>query len=109
MTDALIGHNTYMSWRLALASLLLLCSGSEGLRGTAFQHGCRGTSPTGIKWQFAQPQHTATTVVVKTLKTLPNVTNCAHGHYAVEKSEVAPRFVVSRVCVVRCAWCVWCV
>ena len=83
----------FMPWRLALASLFLLCSGSEGLRGTAFQHGCRGTSPTGIKWQFAQPQHTATTVVVKTLKTLPNVTSCAHGHYVVEKSEVAPRFV----------------
>lgn len=81
------------AWSLLLAVASLLCASSEGLRGTALEHSCRGTSPTGVRWQFAQPQHTATTVIVKALKTLPNVTHCTHGHYAVEKDEVAPRFI----------------
>jgi hypothetical protein len=40
---------------------------------------CEGTSPTGLRWLYLQPQHTATVTVIKSLSSVYNL-SCRHSH-----------------------------
>ena len=58
------------------------CSASRCSGGKSIDVGCSGTSPTGVRWRYIQPQHTGTAAVVCALRQLPNVSEaaCCHAH-----------------------------
>lgn len=42
---------------------------------------CYGTSPTGLKWLYVQPQHTGSLTIVDLIRNLFHVPTCGHGHF----------------------------
>ena len=54
---------------------------------------CYGTSPTGIRWMYVQPQHSGSRRAVHWLlqsEQRLNISTCLHGHYMSGPGDVGP-------------------
>jgi hypothetical protein len=51
---------------------------------------CVATSPTGTRWVYVQPQHTASATVQPYLHDQLGITSCGHGHFPMKLLPISP-------------------